>query len=81
MLNSLHFGAVQTVELLLIYLIETQPGNAERSRLRGVRGGRIEFWQSICHVQEANPSIVFPIEFIAFLVHWTLYTGYCTLRS
>jgi hypothetical protein len=51
MLNSLHFvkfGAVQRVGLLLIFLIGTQPGNAERPRLRGVKGGRIEFWRRLC---------------------------------
>jgi hypothetical protein len=67
---------VQRVGLLLIFLIETQPGNVERPRWRGVKGGRMEFWRRlfVCHVQEANPSIVFTIEFIALLVHWTQYS-------
>jgi hypothetical protein len=51
MLNALlflRFGAVQRVGLLLIYLIGTQPGNAERLRLRGVKGGRMKFWRRLC---------------------------------
>jgi hypothetical protein len=51
---------VQRVGLLSIYLIGTQPSNAERPRWHGVRGSRIEFWRRfVCRVQEANPSIIF----------------------
>jgi hypothetical protein len=66
---------VQRVGLLLIYLVGTQPGNAEQPRKRGTKGGRIEFGRRIlvCHVQEADPSIVFKIEFIALVVHLTQY--------
>jgi hypothetical protein len=34
----------------------------------------------VCHVQEAYPSIVFTIEFIALLEHWTQYSFVIAFR-
>jgi hypothetical protein len=63
---------VQRVGLLLICLIVEPSMVMLNGRVSvGVKGGRIEYWHFVCHVQAANPSIVFTIEFIAFLVDWT----------
>jgi hypothetical protein len=48
---------MQRVSLLLIYVIETQPGNVKRPCLRGVKGGRIEFWRRLCMSRSRGKSL------------------------
>jgi hypothetical protein len=67
----LRFDAVQRVGLLLIYLsLVILNGCVNMEQEAVVYNFGEEF---VCQVQEANPSIVFTIEFIALLVHWTQY--------
>jgi hypothetical protein len=54
----MRFGAVQRVGLLLIYLIETQPGNIDRPRLPAVvKGGRIEFFRRLFMSRSRGKSL------------------------